>query len=55
MVRASAHLPPSCAFVRQSSLAKHQPGTAAKLRSEDNIFFVLVDKHESRFRLLQPH
>jgi hypothetical protein len=54
MARTSAHLPLSGTFLRQSSLANHQPGTPVKLRSEDNIFFVLVGKHESRYRLLDP-
>ena len=54
MARASAHLPLSGAFLRQSSLANHQPGTPVKLRSEDSTFFVIVDKHESQYRLYSP-
>jgi hypothetical protein len=53
--RVSAHLPLSGAFLRQSSLANHQPGTVVKLRSEDSTFFVRVDKHESQYRLFTRH
>ena len=53
--RVSAHLPLSGAFLRQSSLANHQPGTPVELRSEDNTFFIRVDKHESQYRLFTPH
>jgi hypothetical protein len=54
VARVSAHLPLSGAFLHQSSLANHQPGTAVKLRSEGDTFFVLVDKHESQYRLFHP-
>jgi hypothetical protein len=54
VARVSAHLPLSGTFLRQSSLANHQTGTAIKLRSEDDTFYVLVDKHESRYRLFSP-
>jgi hypothetical protein len=53
--RVSAHLPLSSTFLRQSSLANHQPGTVVELRSEDDTFFVRVDRHESQYRLFKPH
>jgi hypothetical protein len=53
--RVSAHLPLSGAFLRQSSLANHQPGTPVELRSEENTFFVRVDRHESQYRVFNPH
>jgi hypothetical protein len=54
VARVSAQLPLSATFLRQSSLANHQPGTAVKLRSEDNTYFVLVGKHESQYHLFNP-
>jgi hypothetical protein len=53
--RVSAHLPLCGAFLRQSSLANHQPGIAVELRSEDDTFFVRVDRHESQYHLFTPH
>jgi hypothetical protein len=53
--RVSAHLPLSGAFLRQSSLANHQPGTPVELRSEDDTFFVRLDRHESQYCVFKPH
>jgi hypothetical protein len=53
--RASAYLPLSAAFLKQSSLANHLPGTAVKLRRDDDGFFVQVGKRESHYRIFATH
>jgi hypothetical protein len=53
--RASAYLPLSATFLKQSSLANHQPGTAIKLRRDEEDIFVLVGKRESRYRIFTAH
>jgi hypothetical protein len=53
--RASAYLPLSAAFLKQSSLANHLPGTAVKLRRDDDGFLVQVGKRESHYRNFVAH
>jgi hypothetical protein len=53
--RASAYLPLSATFLKQSSLANHQPGTAVKLRANEDGFLVLVGKRESHYRSFVAH
>ena len=53
--RASAYLPLSATFLKQSSLANHQPGTAVKLRADEDGFVVLVGKRESHYRRFAAH
>jgi hypothetical protein len=53
--RASAYLPLSATFLKQSSLANHQPGTAVKLRVDDDGFLVLVGKRETHYRSFAAH
>jgi hypothetical protein len=49
--RASAYLPLSATFLKQSSLANHLPGTAVKFRRDEDGFLVRVGKRESRYRI----
>jgi hypothetical protein len=45
----------SAAFLKQSSLANHLPGTAVKLRRDDDGgFLVQVGKRESHYRIFTP-
>jgi hypothetical protein len=53
--RASAYLPLSATFVKPSSLANHQPGTAVRLRADEDGFVVLVGKRESHYRRFVAH
>jgi hypothetical protein len=53
--RASAYLPLSATFVKPSSLANHQPGTAVRLRADEDGFVVLVGKRESHYRRFAAH
>ncbi|HEX6494659.1 MAG TPA: hypothetical protein VF018_04195 [Acidobacteriaceae bacterium] len=53
--RASAYLPLSAAFLKQSSLANHLPGTPVKLRRDDDGFLVRVGKRESHYRIFIAH
>jgi hypothetical protein len=53
VARASSHLPLSATFLHQSSLANHLPGTAVKLRTEGDVIFVRVGKHESHYRIFK--
>ena len=53
--RASAYLPLSAAFLKQSSLANHLPGTAVKLRRDEDGFLVQVGKRESHYRVFIAH
>ena len=55
VARASAYLPLSATILKQSSLANHMPGTAVRLRRDDDGFFVLVGKRESHYRLFVAH
>jgi len=55
VARASAYLPLSAAFLKQSSLANHMPGTAVKFRRDDDGFLVLVGKRESHYRIFVAH
>jgi hypothetical protein len=49
--RASAYLPLSATFLKQSSLANHLPGTAVKFRRDEDGFLVRVGKRESHYRI----
>ena len=49
VARASAYLPLSATILKQSSLANHMPGTAVRLRRDDDGFLVLVGKRESHY------
>lgn len=49
--RASAYLPLSAAFLRQSSLANHLPGTPVKFRRDEDGFVVRVGKRVSHYRI----
>lgn len=51
IAKASANLPLSAAFLKQSSMANHLPGTAVRLRQDDDGFLVLVDNRESHYRV----
>jgi len=51
VARASAYLPLSATILKQSSLANHMPGTAVKLRRDDDGYLVLVGKRESHYRV----
>ena len=42
-------------ILKQSSLANHMPGTAVKLRRDDEGFLVLVGKRESHYRVFVAH
>jgi hypothetical protein len=53
--RASAYLPLSATFLKQSSLANHLPGTAVKFRRDDDRILVLVGKRESHYRIFVAH
>ena len=53
--RASAYLPLSATFLKQSSLANHQPGTAVKLRADEDGFLVRVGKRETHYRGFVAH
>lgn len=55
VAKATAYLPLSGTFLKQSSLANHMPGTAVKLRRDEDGFLVLVGKHESHYRLFVAH
>jgi hypothetical protein len=55
VARASAYLPLSAAFLKQSSLANHMPGTKVKFRRDDDCFVVLVGKRESHYRIFISH
>ena len=55
VAKASAYLPLSAAFLKQSSMANHMPGTAVKLRRDDDGFLVAVGKRESHYRLFVAH
>jgi hypothetical protein len=55
VARASAYLPLSATILKQSSLANHMPGTAVKLRRDDEGFLVLVGKRESHYRVFVAH
>ena len=50
IARASSYLPLSATVLKQSSLANHLPGTAVKLRRDDDGFLVAVGKRESHYR-----
>jgi hypothetical protein len=41
--------------LKQSILANHLPGTAVKLRRDDDGFLVAVGKRESRYRTFVAH
>lgn len=49
--RATAWLPLSSAFVKESSMANHLPGTPVKIRADDDGIFVLVGKRETRYQV----
>jgi hypothetical protein len=49
--RASAYLPLSATFLKQSSLANHLPGTPVKFRRDEDGFLVRVGKRESHYRI----
>lgn len=53
--RASAYLPLSGTFLKQSSLANHLPGTPVKFRRDEDEFIVQVGKRESRYRIFVAH
>jgi|UPI0003626D43 hypothetical protein len=55
VARASAYLPLSATILKQSSLANHMPGTAVRLRRDDDGFLVLVGKRESHYRVFVAH
>jgi hypothetical protein len=55
VARASAYLPLSATILRQSSLANHMPGTAVKLRRDEDGFLVLVGKRESHYHVFVAH
>ena len=55
IARASSYLPLSATVLKQSSLANHLPGTAVKLRRDDDGFLVAVGKRESRYRTFVAH
>ena len=55
VARASSYLPLSATLLKQSSLANHMPGTAVKLRTDDDGFVVRVGKHESHYRSFVAH
>lgn len=55
VAKTSAYLPFSAAFLKQSSMANHMPGTAVKLRRDEDGFLVLVGKRESHYRLFTAH
>jgi hypothetical protein len=50
VARASSYLPLSATLLKQSSLANHMPGTAVKLRADDDGFLVRVGKRETHYR-----
>jgi hypothetical protein len=52
---ASSYLPLSAALLKQSSLANHMPGTAVKLRADDDGFLVRVGKRETHYRTFVAH
>jgi hypothetical protein len=49
--KASAYLPLSAAFLKQSSLANHLPGTAVKFRNDADDISVLVGKRETHYHV----
>jgi hypothetical protein len=53
--RASAYLPLSATFLKQSSLANHLPGTPVKFRRYEDGFLVQVGKRESHYRIFVAH
>lgn len=53
--RASAYLPLSATFLKQSSLANHLPGTPVKFRRDEDEFIVQVGKRESHYRIFVAH
>jgi hypothetical protein len=53
--RASAYLPLSATFLKQSSLANHLPGTPVKFRRDEVGFLVQVGKRESHYRIFAAH
>jgi hypothetical protein len=53
--RASAYLPLSATFLKQSSLANHQPGAAVKFRADDDGFLVWVGNRETHYRRFLAH
>ena len=55
VARASAYLPLSATILKQSSLANHMPGTAVRLRRDDDGYLVLVGKRESHYRVFVAH
>jgi hypothetical protein len=50
VARASSYLPLSATLLKQSSLANHMPGTAVKLRADDDGFLVRVGNRETHYR-----
>jgi hypothetical protein len=50
--RASAYLPLSATFLKQSSLGNHQPGTAVKFRADNDGILVRVGKRETHYCIL---
>jgi hypothetical protein len=55
VARASAYLPLTASFVKQSSLANHMPGTAVKLRADSDGFLVRVGKRETHYHTFVAH
>jgi hypothetical protein len=55
VAKVSAYLPLSATILRQSSLANHMPGTAVKLRRDDDGFLVVVGKRESHYHAFVAH
>ncbi len=55
VARASSYLPLSATLLKQSSLANHMPGTAVKLRADDDGFLVRVGKRETHYRTFVAH
>ena len=55
VAKASAYLPLSATILKESSLANHMPGTAVKLRRDDDGFLVLVGRRESHYRVFVAH
>jgi hypothetical protein len=56
IAKASSYLPLSATLLKQSSLANHLPGTAVKLRRDDDGgFLVQVGKRVSHYRIFVAH